>query len=185
VARRIVLLLSATALCALVAADGSAARNLGRLIAPPSACPGQRAADAPAASQERAMRCMTNYARRRANRRRLDDSRKLDTSAELKSRDIVRCHSFSHYACGRAFTYWIERVGYFESGCWRVGENIAWGSGSYSSVRSIFSAWIDSPSHRENILSAGYDNLGVGLEVGGLEGYREAHVWVQHFGEHC
>ena len=42
-----------------------------------------------------------------------------------------------------------------------------------------------SPGHRENILSPGYDGLGVGLDIGSLQGYSPASVWVQHFGERC
>ena len=183
--RRILLVLPAAILLVLVAAGSAQALEVSRLIAPPSICAYQRDVDAAAALQERAMRCMTNYARRHADRRRLEDSARLDTSAEMKSRDIVRCDSFSHSACGRDFTYWIERVGYLRTACWRAGENIAWGSAAYGSVRSIFSAWMHSPPHRENILSGGYDSFGVGLDVGGLDGYRDAHVWVQHFGGHC
>jgi uncharacterized protein YkwD len=169
----------------LYAATPASALDVSRLIAPPSACDDQRDPDAAPAVQEQAMRCMTNFARRHANRGPLRTSRKLDTSAEMKSRDIVRCDSFSHYACGRDFTYWMKRVGYLRANCWRAGENIAWGSGSYGSVRSVFTAWMHSPGHRDNILSGDYRSFGVGFKVGGLGGYRSAHVWVQHFGEHC
>jgi uncharacterized protein YkwD len=168
------------------AASGSAAgMKLSRLMAPPSACPGENLLGAPAAVQERAMRCMTRFARRGADRKRLERSRALDRSADLKSRDIVRCDSFSHFACGRNFTFWIRRVGYLPSGCWRAGENIAWGTGSKSSVRSIFGAWMRSPGHRRNILSNDYEHIGIGLEIGSLEGFGRAHVWTQHFGQRC
>lgn len=130
------------------------------------------------------MRCMTNYARSRAGLRRLRDTRSLDTSARRKSGDIIRCRSFSHFACGRDFTYWMKRTGYLPGGCWRAGENIAWGSGAYATVRSIFSAWIHSAGHRENILGRGFGNFGVGLRAGRLRGHN-AHVWTQHFGTHC
>jgi uncharacterized protein YkwD len=168
------------------AAPGSvAALELSRLMAPPSACPGQNLIGAPAAVQERAMRCMTSFARHRADRKRLARSRALDRSADLKSRDIVRCDSFSHFACGRDFTFWIRRVGYLPSGCWRAGENIAWGTGSKSSVRSIFRAWMGSAGHRQNLLSNDYEHIGVGLQIGGLEDFGRAHVWTQHFGLRC
>lgn len=130
------------------------------------------------------MRCMTNFARRRSHLRRLGDTSSLDASATRKSDDIVRCDSFSHFACGRDFTYWMQRTGFLPANCWRAGENIAWGSGSYASVRAIFTAWIHSPGHRENILGTEYGNFGVGLDVGRL-GSQDAHVWTQHFGDHC
>ena len=131
------------------------------------------------------MRCMTNHARRRAHRRELARARPLDRSARLKSRDIVRCDSFSHFACGRDFTFWIKRVGYLPAPCWRAGENIAWGTGSRASVRSIFRAWIASPDHRRNMLSRDYAQFGIGLEIGELGGSPRVHVWTQHFGLRC
>ncbi len=131
------------------------------------------------------MRCMTNFARQRLGIPKLDANRRLGRSAHHKALDIVRCDSFSHSACGRGFTYWMRREGYLSGGCWRAGENIAWGTGSLGTVRSIFEAWMHSPGHRENILDPSYDSLGVGLVVGPLDGYSPADVWVQHFGERC
>jgi uncharacterized protein YkwD len=185
VLRRLATVAALATAFACAAAGSAAAIDMSRLMAPPSACPGQHLLGAPASVQERAMRCMTNFARRRAHRRQLERSRALDRSAGLKSRDIVRCDSFSHFACGRDFTFWIRRVGYLPSGCWRAGENIAWGTGSKSSVRSIFGAWMRSPGHRRNILSNDYEHIGIGLEIGSLEGFGRAHVWTQHFGQRC
>ncbi len=168
-----------------VGASSAQSIEISRLIAPASACPHQRDLSDPVAVQERAMRCMTNFARDRIGLGRLGADHRLKRSAAHKARDIVRCNSFSHSACGRAFTYWIRRAGYLSGGCWRAGENIAWGSGDLGTVRNIFEAWMHSSGHRHNILSAGYDGLGVGLEIGSLEGYSPASVWVQHFGERC
>jgi uncharacterized protein YkwD len=169
---------------AIASAPPAGAIELGRLIAPTSACPGTGDAEAPAAEQERQMLCMTNYARDAVGRSALEETSILDRSAERKSGDILRCDSFSHEACGRPFTFWMERVGYLRSHCWRAGENIAWGVGSLSTVQSIFSAWIHSPGHRENILGR-FRQIGIGLRVGGLDGYGAAHVWTQEFGLRC
>lgn len=160
------------------------AKSLSRLIAPTSVCAHQVDQDASATVQERAMRCMTNFARRQAGVTRLVNARSLDRSALDKSRDILHCNSFSHYACGRKFTYWMQRVGYIPAQCWLVGENLAWGVGSYDSVRSIFRAWIRSPEHRANILGH-YTQIGISLRVGTLDGDQGVHVWTQHFGSHC
>jgi uncharacterized protein YkwD len=174
------------ALCALGAfAAPAGAESLGRLVAPVEACPGQARAGASAADQERAMRCMTNFARRHSGLRGMRDSSELDRSAGRKSGDMIRCDEFSHEACHRQFTYWLKRVGFIEDpGCWRAAENIAWGTGRLGSVRSIFTAWINSSGHRENILGP-YGRVGIGLRVGGLEGFPKARVWTQHFGAHC
>jgi len=187
VSRRVLQLAAALAVLALAAPSPAPAHasGLSRLIAPASACPHQTdASDAPAV-QRKAMRCMTNYARRHAGRSAYDRSGALGGSAGHKAADILRCDSFSHSACGRDFTFWIRRSGYIRGGCWSAGENIAYGTGSYATVRSIFSAWIHSAGHRENILSTGFRDLGVGYRVGTLDGARGAHVWVQHFGAHC
>jgi uncharacterized protein YkwD len=74
------------------------------------------------------------------------------------------------------------KYGYLK-GCWKAGENIAWGTGQYSTVGSIFTAWLQSPEHHENILGP-YSEIGIGLEVGNLEGNEEAAVWTQDFGSH-
>jgi uncharacterized protein YkwD len=165
-------------------APGAGAMNLSRLIAPASVCGNQTNLNAPSAAQERAMRCMTDFARRRAGMGGLVDARSLDRSALDKATDILRCDSFSHEACGRGFTFWMRRVSYVPAPCWRVGENLAWGTGGYATVRSIFRAWIHSPEHRANIIGR-YTQLGIGLRVGALAGDQEVHVWTQHFGSHC
>jgi uncharacterized protein YkwD len=148
-----------------------------------AACPGQGNAAAPAAVQERAMRCLVDDARRRAGRPPLVASGKLAHSAERKSGDILRCDDFDHEACGRKFTYWLERVGYLGEAC-GAGENIALGTGAFATPGAIFRAWIASPGHRRNILGS-FDDIGVGLAVGLLNGQDGVHVWTQHFGRRC
>jgi uncharacterized protein YkwD len=153
------------------------------LIAPASACPDQTGAASPAAQGE-AMRCMTNFARSRAGLGALADSPQLDLSAADKGADVLRCDSFSHTACGREFTYWMQQAGYLSEACWHVGENLAWGIGAFGSVRSIFRAWMRSPEHRRNILGD-YEALGLSRQVGELEGQSDTVVWTAHFGSHC
>jgi len=155
------------------------------LAAPATECPGTDDPDAGVPSQEAAMECMLNFARQQAGLSKLDDSRKLDTSANNKASDILRCDQFSHEACGRDFLYWFRRAGFTNARCWWAGENLAWGSGNLGSVRSIVKAWLHSPPHRANILSTQFDQFGVALRVGDLSGHGDAHVWVNHFGSHC
>ncbi len=154
------------------------------LVAPDSTCPGQNDLDAPASSQEQAMRCMTDFARERAGLPTLVEAEQLDSSASGKSGDILRCDDFSHFACGREFTFWMEESGYLSSQCWRAGENLAWGTGEEGTVRSIFRGWMRSPGHRQNILGE-FGELGVSLRIGELEGLGGTHIWAQHFGSHC
>jgi uncharacterized protein YkwD len=156
----------------------------GGLIAPTSACPGQEGLGASAAAQESTMLCMTGFARAQAGLTALATTPELEQSASDKGADILRCDSFSHFACGRDFTYWMRQTGYIPSQCWRVGENLAWGTGEYGTVRSIFRAWMSSPGHRENILGD-FAQIGISLRLGRLEGQPGTRVWTQHFGSHC
>jgi serralysin len=156
----------------------------GGLIAPTSVCPGQETLSAPAAAQEATMLCMTGFARAHTGLTAVAATPELEQSAGDKGDDILRCDSFSHFACGREFTYWMRQAGYMSTQCWRVGENLAWGTDEYGTVRSIFRAWMSSPGHRANILGD-FTQVGIGLRVGTLEGQPGTHVWAQHFGSHC
>lgn len=153
-------------------------------IAPLSACPGQTDLAAPVDAQEEAMRCMTDYARLHFGLPSLAEAEQLSLSAAGKSGDILACNSFSHSACGRDFTYWMVASGYLSTQCWRAGENLAWGIGEEGSVRSIFRAWMRSPGHRQNVLGA-FDQIGIALQVGELDGRGGTRVWTQHFGSRC
>jgi uncharacterized protein YkwD len=176
-----ILVVAVSAAGALTLVSPAEAVGLERLIAPSSICPNQTDPGAPAGVQARAMRCLTNFVRRGQGLPVLAGGAALDRAAGHKSADILRCDEFSHEACGRAFTYWIERFGY--GGC-ASAENIAWGNGRLGSVRSIFRAWMHSSGHRENILGP-YEEIGIGLRVGNLEGRSGAHVWTQDFGSKC
>ncbi len=183
-ARKALITLIAVVARARALSSPASARDLSRLIAPVSACAHQTDLSASAAEQEQAMRCMTNFARQRAGLHRFGDAAKLDRSAEDKASDILRCDSFSHFACGRQFTYWMGRVGYLRASCWRAGENIAWGAGRLGDVRDIFTAWVHSPEHLANILGR-YGQIGIGLDSGRLGHLGAVNVWTQHFGSHC
>lgn len=142
------------------------------------ACHGQDKGKAPFETQERTMLCLVNHARAKRGLPPLTPMRSLNKAADHKSHDILRCDEFSHEACDREFTYWMTHFGY--EGC-SAGENIAWGSGGLGTPGSIFRAWMQSPGHRENILGP-YEETGIGLKTGKLEGYPGAHVWTQEFG---
>ncbi len=131
------------------------------------------------------MLCLTNYARAQAGETALEPAVALQDSAAEKAEDIINCDSFSHFACGREFNYWIRASGYLSTDCWHVGENLAWGTGSFGTVSSIFRAWLRSTEHRENLLDARFTQVGIDLRVGSLEGERGAHIWAQAFGAHC
>lgn len=180
-----ILVVSVIAALALAIAPAASARSVAfhaNEVAPTAVCPGQTSEGMSAEEQVGVMFCMTNYARSVNGLAAVSQSKPLARAAEQKSTDIVGCNEFSHEACGRPFTFWDKKYGYLK-GCWKAGENIAWGTGQYSTVGSIFTAWLQSPEHHENILGP-YSEIGIGLEVGNLEGNEEAAVWTQDFGSH-
>jgi uncharacterized protein YkwD len=182
--RKLIVAFTAFALVGTLLAGTAQARRLSALVAPTSVCLHQTDLSQPAGVQEQAMRCMTNFARQHTGLGDLGNAASLDHSAVRKTDDVLRCDAFSHYACGRQFTYWMQRSGYLAARCWRAGENLAWGTGDLGSVRQIFVAWLHSPEHRANLLGR-YSQIGVALSVGNLEGHSGAHVWTQEFGSHC
>lgn len=196
--------LAVALLCCLALAPGAVALGIGKqravaqpersaaartattsaLIASPATCPGQGDHTASVEAQEQAMLCMTNFARANAGLPALAEAAELDSSAADKAEDVLECNDFSHFACGREFTYWIRAAGYIGEGCWHAGENLAWGTGELGSVRAIFRAWMRSPTHRQNIFGD-YSQVGIGVLSGNLEGSASAQVWASHFGSHC
>lgn len=176
--KRLTPILLAAVLGLLAALPASASAGL---VAPLGACPESGSASATAAAQEQGMLCLVNYARTESGEQPLSDNGSLTESASDKSRDVLECDSFSHTACGREFTYWIRATGYISSPCWHVGENLAWGTGEYGSVRSIFRAWMRSTEHRENILGD-YAETGIDVRTGTLGGIAGTRIWAEHFG---
>ena len=116
----------------------------------------------------RATLCVLNAERARHNLRPLRLNRRLSLAAQRHSRAMARRKFFSHTSPGGAsFVDRIRSTGYLSGArSWAVGENIAYGSGSRSTPRSIGSAWMNSPPHRSNILSSSYRAIGIGIAAG-------------------
>jgi uncharacterized protein YkwD len=116
----------------------------------------------------RATLCVLNAERARHDLSPLRLNRKLSTAARRHSRAMVRERFFSHTSPGGAtFVDRIRATGYLSGArSWSVGENIAYGSGSRSTPRSIGRAWMNSPGHRANILSESYRSIGIGIASG-------------------
>jgi uncharacterized protein YkwD len=90
---------------------------------------------------------------------------RLEGTARNHSRRMLRTGTFAH----GAFTARIRRAGVHAP---RVGENLAWSSGSLARARTIVELWLASPSHRANLLGPGYRTVGVGAVSGCFNGRR-------------
>ena len=63
----------------------------------------------------------------------------------------------------------------------RVGENLAWGVGAGAEPRDVVRRWLESPSHRANLLRRGFRRVGLGLRAGPFAGYGRAVVITADF----
>jgi len=128
------------------------------------------------------MACLTNYARAHAGLAPLQLTATLSDAGNAKLAADVACGVFSHEPCGRpfdsVFTAYLRGATSY-----RIGENIAWGTGSLGTPREIMDAWLHSSAHRENILTPAYTELGIGyLPDQQFQGWSGAQLWSQQFG---
>jgi len=93
---------------------------------------------------------------------------RLQRAAVGHGDDMVAHRYFAHR--GRNGSQPAERIrasGYLSAaGQWRIGENLAWGTGELATPKAIMSAWMASPGHRANILQPAYREIGFGVLAG-------------------
>lgn len=112
--------------------------------------------------------CLLNAERAARGLAPLRQERRLARAAERHAGDMARNRYFAHDSLdGSTFLDRIRSAGYLRRArSWAAGENIAWGSGSRSTPRSIMRAWMGSDGHRANILSAAFRDIGIGVSPG-------------------
>jgi uncharacterized protein YkwD len=153
------------------------------LLAPSGTCgpaDGQPNLDQHAA--QLVMVCLTNYARAQSGLQPLQPSTMLDSAGNAKLAADLSCGVFSHEPCGQPFDAVFSTYTQGASS-YQIGENIAWGTGSFGTPRQIMNAWLHSSGHRENILTAAFTQLGIGYAPNqAFLGYGGAALWSQEFG---
>lgn len=89
----------------------------------------------------------------------------LNKVAELKAQDMASKGYFAHVSPdGKAPWYWFNLVGYkYEY----AGENLAV---DFTDSQDVTSAWMNSPTHRANIIKNTYTEMGTGIASGVFEG---------------
>lgn len=118
----------------------------------------------------------TNKDREGANLPDLRLNAKLTAAAELKARDMFENGYWAHVSPSgtEPWDFIIgENYDYIYA-----GENLA---KNFSTSKEVVQAWYSSESHRSNLLSANYDEIGFAVVNGVLNGY-ETTVVVQMFG---
>jgi uncharacterized protein YkwD len=118
---------------------------------------------------------LANQAREKEGLSSLKENPKLSQSAMRKAQHMRDNDYFEHTSPnGIQPWYFAEKAGYE----YKVfGENLAEG---FFSAESVHKGWMDSPGHRENILSEEFEEIGVGILDFKREG-KPSYLIVQHF----
>jgi uncharacterized protein YkwD len=153
--------LASLLLAFVLVADASAA-------ATPCATATIAAVSAPAPVIARSVRCLVNQQRAAAGLRPLRPNRALRIAAQAHGADMVAHAFFGHVSpFTGAITSRARRAHYMRHHPnWSLGEDIAWGEGASSTPAAIVTAWMNSPAHRQVILTPGFRDVGVGVVNG-------------------
>ncbi len=120
---------------------------------------------------------LTNKQRQEQGLSVLQHSKILDTSALKKAQDMIKYNYFAHTSPNNIKPWkWFKDVGYNYT---FAGENLAM---NFIEAEDAISAWMDSPTHRDNILSKNYNEIGIAAVIGKIDGV-ETTIVVQHFGK--
>ncbi len=101
----------------------------------------------------------------------------LNESASRKAEVMLNTNCWSHY-CPPGQEPWIyfKRAGYNYQ---YAGENLAEG---FKNVDSVISAWMNSETHRENVLNPHFTEIGFGFATGNYQGKSNNLIIAVHFG---
>jgi serralysin len=122
---------------------------------------------------------LTNDFRAKNGLKALKLNEELTTTAEFHSIDMAEHDYMEHIGLNGSLPWDRAKLVGFDSKY--MAENIA---GGQATPESVVQAWIDSPGHRANLLSANYTEMGVGYYKLDLDSgdYNYEHYWTQLFG---
>ena len=110
--------------------------------------------------------CLLNHERTARGLAPLSTQPDLEAAAQAYSQAMVAQRFFAHVSPGGQ-TLSERLAGYAGSAReWVTGENLAWGEGALASPSAIVRGWMNSPSHRDNILNGKFREIGVGIAGG-------------------
>jgi hypothetical protein len=120
---------------------------------------------------------LTNEARKSANVMALVKNDLLQKAAERKAQDMIDNDYFAHVSPqGKTPWNWIQDAGYDYQ---YAGENLAI---NFTNAEDEQKAWMESPLHKKNILNPDYEEIGVAVREGIIDGNKTI-VTVQEFGK--
>ena len=143
----------------------------------PAAAPGQqptarkKAEPGPNAA-EKGVIDATNAERKKAGLAPLKANPLLMAAARAHAQNMAKQNKLEHELDGKTPADRVKAAGYFGR---RSGENIAWNP---KSPAAAVEGWMNSPPHKENILTKEYAEIGVGVATNA----KGEPYWVQVFG---
>lgn len=119
---------------------------------------------------------LTNNERAKYNVAPLLRNTLLDAAAQMKAEHMAAEEYFAHNSPGGITPwYWFEQAGYVYS---HAGENLAV---HFQDSDEVVKAWMNSPTHKANVVGSQYTEIGIGTAKGRYKGYETVFV-VQLFG---
>ena len=120
---------------------------------------------------------LTNQNRQAQNLPVLSVSPLLNKVAELKAQDMAKLSYFAHTSPeGKGPWYWFNLAGYkYEY----AGENLAI---DFNDSKDVDTAWMNSPTHKANIMKVSYTEIGTAIATGTYQGINTIFV-AQVFGK--
>lgn len=120
----------------------------------------------------------TNSERAAAGKSALSLSGQLNTAAQGKANHMISHNYWAHNSPdGVTPWYWFGYAGYDYL---TAGENLAYG---FNTSSGVVSGWMNSPSHRSNMLNGAYEQVGFGIANGSNYQGGPNTVVVAHYGD--
>jgi hypothetical protein len=118
---------------------------------------------------------LVNESRAEENLKPLLINPELSKIAQSKAQDMTKNHYFAHTSPeGINPWYWFGKNNYSYK---YAGENLAI---NYDNAEEEHTAWMNSPTHKKNILSPQFTEIGIATATGSIEG-KKSHITVQIF----
>ena len=117
---------------------------------------------------EASIGCLINDQRVSHGLRPVTPNADLRQAALSHSNEMIQEGYFEHTSpAGLTFVQRIDATGYMRGArSWLVGENLVWGTGPLSTPKSLVTAWMNSPPHRENLLRPSFREIGIAAVAG-------------------
>ncbi len=108
---------------------------------------------------------LTNEERKKIGASTLTVNSKLTQAAQQKGQDMLAHQYFAHISpSGVTPWFWMKKAGYSYS---VAGENLAI---DFVDAEDVVTAWLNSPTHKANMLSRDYSETGVAVVTGSFQG---------------